>query len=112
MLRFVGMRRDGNGQRGVVRRETRRVTREQEGRILALRNHDYEQYLRLAQTAKDKRLRTLLEKTDSILEQLGLRVILPFPPLSLLLCHGAGSQHNWRTYGISLHFNLGPYISP
>ena len=41
--------------------------------MAALREQDYEAYLRLARTAKDRRLRTLLDKTDGIISELGLK---------------------------------------
>lgn len=41
---------------------------------MALREQNYEEYLRLARTTKDKRLRTLLDKTDAIISDLGLKV--------------------------------------
>ena len=55
-------------------REARRVTREASARVSALRSQNYEEYLRLATHAKDSRLRTLLEKTDAILSDLGHKV--------------------------------------
>ncbi len=48
--------------------------REAAARIVALREQNYEEYLRLARTTKDKRLRTLLDKTDTIISDLGLKV--------------------------------------
>ena len=50
------------------------MSREVAARISALRDQDYEEYLRLAQSAKDKRLRTLLDKTAEIISDLGLKV--------------------------------------
>ena len=55
-------------------REGRRISREAAARISALRDQDYEGYLRLAQSAKDARLRTLLDKTAEIISDLGLKV--------------------------------------
>lgn len=48
--------------------------RETAARIVALREQNYEEYLRLAHTTKDKRLRTLLDKTNAIISDLGLKV--------------------------------------
>ncbi len=59
----------------MLRREARRVTREASARVSALRAQNYEEYLRLATHAKDSRLRTLLEKTDTILSDLGHKVL-------------------------------------
>ena len=56
-------------------REGRRIGREAAARIVALREQNYEEYLRLARTTKDKRLRTLLDKTDAIISDLGLKVL-------------------------------------
>ena len=55
-------------------RESRRVSREAAARILALKDRDYAEYLRLARNTKDKRLRTLLDKTDAIISDLGIKV--------------------------------------
>ncbi len=55
-------------------RELKRVAREEAARLAALRSNDYEAYLRLAQHTKDKRLRQLLDKTDDIIKELGLKV--------------------------------------
>ena len=55
-------------------KEGRRISREAAARISALRDQDYEGYLRLAQSAKDARLRTLLDKTAEIISDLGLKV--------------------------------------
>lgn len=52
------------------------MTREASARVSALRSQNYEEYLRLATHAKDSRLRTLLEKTDAILSDLGHKVHL------------------------------------
>ncbi len=54
-------------------RESRRAGRESAARVAALRQNDYTEYLRLAQHTKDARLRTLLAKTDAIIEELGLK---------------------------------------
>lgn len=43
-------------------------------RVLALKSHNYEEYLRLARSAKDDRLRALMDKTDEIMTQLGKKV--------------------------------------
>ena len=50
------------------------MSRESAARISALKDQDYAEYLRLARNTKDKRLRTLLDKTDSIISDLGLKV--------------------------------------
>ncbi|BDA44270.1 probable ATP-dependent DNA helicase CHR12 [Coccomyxa sp. Obi] len=63
-----------NGVKAWHGREGRRVGREAAARIVALREQNYEEYLRLARTTKDKRLRTLLDKTDTIISDLGLKV--------------------------------------
>ncbi|KAK9808778.1 hypothetical protein WJX72_003449 [[Myrmecia] bisecta] len=55
-------------------RESKKVSREAAARIMALKDNNYEEYLRLAHNAKDKRLRTLLDKTDNIIAELGLKV--------------------------------------
>ncbi|DBA90498.1 hypothetical protein WJX77_002407 [Trebouxia sp. C0004] len=56
------------------RRQGDKVTREQNARIAALKEDNYEEYLKLAANTKNQRLRTLLEKTGSIIEELGLKV--------------------------------------
>ncbi len=56
------------------------MTREQNARIAALKEDNYEEYLKLAANTKNQRLRTLLEKTGSIIEELGLKVSLPCAP--------------------------------
>ncbi len=61
-------------------REGRRLSREAAARISALRDKNYEEYLRLARTTKDKRLRTLMDKTDNIISELGLKVPLLLVP--------------------------------
>jgi hypothetical protein len=58
-------------------REGRRLSREAAARISALRDKNYEEYLRLARTTKDKRLRTLMDKTDNIISELGLKASSP-----------------------------------
>ncbi|CAL8470241.1 g9783 [Coccomyxa elongata] len=63
-----------NGVKAWHGREGRKVGREAAARIVALREQNYEEYLRLARTTKDKRLRTLLDKTDTIISDLGLKV--------------------------------------
>ena len=65
---------------GPAGREGRRLSREAAARISALRDKNYEEYLRLARTTKDKRLRTLMDKTDSIISELGLKVFLSSVP--------------------------------
>lgn len=55
-------------------REKQRLAREATARVQALKAHNYEEYLRLARTAKDDRLRQLLNKTDEIMMQLGRNV--------------------------------------
>lgn len=57
--------------------------REEQARITALKERDYAQYLRLARHTKDRRLRLLLDKTDEIIRELGIkvrRVPCTFPP--------------------------------
>ena len=56
------------------------MTREQNARIAALREDNYEEYLKLAANTKNQRLRTLLEKTGNIIEELGLKVCFPSSP--------------------------------
>lgn len=55
-------------------RQCDKVTREQNARIAALKEDNYEEYLKLAANTKNQRLRTLLEKTGSIISELGLKV--------------------------------------
>ena len=55
-------------------RQGDKVTREQNARIAALKEDNYEEYLKLAANTKNMRLRTLLEKTGSIISELGLKV--------------------------------------
>ena len=55
-------------------RQGDKVTREQNARIAALKEDNYEEYLKLAANTKNQRLRTLLEKTGSIISELGLKV--------------------------------------
>jgi hypothetical protein len=43
-------------------------------RVLALKSHNYAEYLRLARSAKDDRLRALMDKTDEIMTHLGKKV--------------------------------------
>lgn len=50
------------------------MTREQNARIAALKEDNYEEYLKLAANTKNLRLRTLFEKTTSIIEEMGLKV--------------------------------------
>ncbi|KAL3130584.1 hypothetical protein ABBQ38_008389 [Trebouxia sp. C0009 RCD-2024] len=56
------------------RRQGDKVAREQNARIAALKENNYEEYLKLAANTKNQRLRTLLEKTGSIISELGLKV--------------------------------------
>ena len=58
-------------------RQGDKVTREQNARIAALKEDNYEEYLKLAANTKNQRLRTLLENTGSIIDELGLKVSLP-----------------------------------
>ena len=58
-------------------RQGDKVTREQNARIAALKEDNYEEYLKLAANTKNMRLRTLLEKTGSIISELGLKVCFP-----------------------------------
>lgn len=60
--------------RWVVHRERRRVEREAEARINALKDQNFEEYLRLAQETKNSRLMTLLESTDNIILDLSMKV--------------------------------------
>lgn len=55
-------------------RQGDKVAREANARIAALKEDNYEEYLKLAANTKNQRLRTLLEKTGSIIEELGLKV--------------------------------------
>lgn len=55
-------------------RQGDKVAREQNARIAALKEDNYEEYLKLAANTKNQRLRTLLEKTGSIISELGLKV--------------------------------------
>lgn len=57
-----------------VCREARKVSRADETRLAALRDSNYEEYVRLAQQAKDGRLHELLDKTDAIIAELGAKV--------------------------------------
>lgn len=59
-------------------RQGDKVAREQNARIAALKENNYEEYLKLAANTKNQRLRTLLEKTGSIISELGLKVPLTF----------------------------------
>ena len=70
-------------------REARKVGREAGERLRALRDKDYEAYLRLATRAKDQRLRTLLAKTDDIISELGSKVCCI---LSMQQLSGHGSE--------------------
>lgn len=65
-------------------RQGDKVTREQNARIAALKEDNYEEYLKLAANTKNQRLRTLLEKTGTIISELGLKVghLVP-PPLPI-----------------------------
>lgn len=56
------------------RREKRRVAKQGEARINALKNQNFEEYLRLATETKNSRLTTLLEKTDNIILDLSVKV--------------------------------------
>ena len=56
------------------------MTREQNARIAALKEDNYEEYLKLAANTKNQRLRTLLDKTGTIISELGLKVGHLFPP--------------------------------
>lgn len=69
-----------------VCRQGDKVAREQNARIAALKENNYEEYLKLAANTKNQRLRTLLEKTGSIISELGLKVPHNFPPQPCLLC--------------------------
>jgi SNF2 family DNA or RNA helicase len=50
------------------------VLKEGEARINALKNQNFEEYLRLAKETKNSRLTTLLEKTDNIILDLSVKV--------------------------------------
>ena len=58
-----------------VCREARKISRADETRLAALRDSNYEEYVRLAQEAKEGRLHELLEKTDAIIAELGTKVV-------------------------------------
>lgn len=62
------------GGLGSTHREVKRVQREAGARLQALRDRDYDAYLKLARNAKDERLQTLLAKTDDIIAELGGKV--------------------------------------
>ena len=57
-------------------RQKQRATRQERLRVQALRAGDQEAYLRLVEESKNDRLRTLLEKTDELLQALGAMVQL------------------------------------
>ena len=63
------------------------MTREQNARIAALKEDNYEEYLKLAANTKNQRLRTLLEKTGTIISELGLKEghLSTLPPIQLNL---------------------------
>lgn len=50
------------------------MARELTARIAALKEDNYEEYLKLAANTKNQRLHTLLDKTGSIIEELGIKV--------------------------------------
>lgn len=50
------------------------MAKEGEARINALKNQNFEEYLRLAKETKNSRLTTLLEKTDNIILDLSVKV--------------------------------------
>lgn len=68
-------------------RQGDKVTREQNARIAALKEDNYEEYLKLAANTKNQRLRTLLEKTGTIISELGLKVGHLVPPRLSSLNH-------------------------
>ena len=73
----AALQRRNKRSNGVIswhRKEDRRIEREAEARITALKNQDFEEYLRLAQETKNSRLKTLLESTDNIILDLSMRV--------------------------------------
>ena len=78
-------------------RQGDKVTREQNARIAALKEDNYEEYLKLAANTKNQRLRTLLEKTGSIISELGLKVGHLIAPV-------------YSAYTISLHAQKGTEI--
>jgi hypothetical protein len=55
-------------------RERRAKEREANQRVLALKSHNYEEYLRLAASAKDQRLKKLMDTTDDIMRNLRQKV--------------------------------------
>ena len=55
-------------------RERRAKEREANQRVLALKSHNYEEYLRLAASAKDLRLKKLMDTTDDIMRKLRQKV--------------------------------------
>jgi hypothetical protein len=78
-------------------REGRRVSRNSEARILALKNDNYEEYVRLAHDVKDKRLHLLLDKTGEIMRELGLKVRTARQPASQTgSAERCGCTHKWR----------------
>merc|ERR1712091_220586 len=55
-------------------RERRRKIREANARIMALKDNNIEEYLRMALETKNDRIHTLLNKTDGILVELGMKI--------------------------------------
>lgn len=55
-------------------RERRRKIREANARIMALKDNNIEEYLRMARETKNDRIHTLLNKTDGILVELGMKI--------------------------------------
>ena len=55
-------------------RERRRKIREANARVMALKENNMEEYLKIAQNAKDGRVKTLLNKTEGILVELGMKI--------------------------------------
>lgn len=55
-------------------RERRRKIRMANARIMALKDNNIEEYLRMARETKNDRIHTLLNKTDGILVELGMKI--------------------------------------
>eukprot|EP00803_Ostreobium_quekettii_P000818 evm.model.scf_544.7 EVM.evm.TU.scf_544.7 scf_544:32803-45870(+) len=55
-------------------KELKQVSRLAAARLKALKDNDYETYLKLAQSTKQRRLQELMKKTDDIAVELGLKV--------------------------------------
>lgn len=66
-------------------RELKQVSRLAAARLKALKDNDYETYLKLALSTKQKRLKELMKKTDDIAVELGLKVSLPSSRIALTM---------------------------